>query len=130
MEVVAEMVRPALGQLFDTLASLGIPALDLWPPYEGVEARRLAVTPFTDAHPNRYERSMADQAGSSPRVAARIAGVSRATRLSHVPEAETAIPGMGAIASNVVAALLSGFVLWVQHSRREVELERRNGRRR
>jgi uncharacterized iron-regulated membrane protein len=30
----------------------------------------------------------------------------------------------------MIVLSLSGFVLWIQHSRREAELERRNGRRR
>jgi hypothetical protein len=37
---------------------------------------------------------------------------------------------MDAVAVFMIVLSLSGFVLWVQHSRREVELERRNGRRR
>lgn len=37
---------------------------------------------------------------------------------------------MDAVAVFMVILSLSGFVLWIQHSRREAELERRNGRRR
>ena len=66
-------------QLFDALASLGIPALDLWPLYEGVEARRLAVTPFTDAHPNE--------------LAHRIAADFLAARVRECLEVETAGDG-------------------------------------
>ena len=46
-------------QLMSTLARLGIPAVDLWSLYEGVETRRLAVTPFTDAHPNELAHRIA-----------------------------------------------------------------------
>ena len=46
-------------QLLTTLAGLGIPAVDLWSLYEGVETRRLAVTPFTDAHPNELAHRIA-----------------------------------------------------------------------
>ena len=42
-----------------TLADLGIPALDLRSLYDGVEVRRLAVTPFTDAHPNELAHRIA-----------------------------------------------------------------------
>lgn len=37
---------------------------------------------------------------------------------------------MDAVAVFMIVLSLSGFVLWLQHSRREAELERRNGRRR
>jgi len=37
---------------------------------------------------------------------------------------------MDAVAVFMIILSLSGFVLWIQHSRREAELERRNGRRR
>lgn len=46
-------------QIGDALAELGIPAVDLLPLYDGVEARRLAVTPFTDAHPNELAHRIA-----------------------------------------------------------------------
>ncbi len=46
-------------QILDTLDGLGIPAADLRPLYEGVETRRLAVTPFTDAHPNELAHRIA-----------------------------------------------------------------------
>ncbi len=45
--------------LMDTLASLGLPALDLRSLYDGVEVRRLAVTPFTDARPNELAHRIA-----------------------------------------------------------------------
>jgi hypothetical protein len=37
---------------------------------------------------------------------------------------------MDSVAFFMIVLSLSGFVLWIQHSRREAELERRNGRRR
>ena len=37
---------------------------------------------------------------------------------------------MDAVAVFMIVLSLSGFVLWLQHSRREAEIERRNGRRR
>ena len=37
---------------------------------------------------------------------------------------------MDAVAVFMIVLSLSGFVLWIQHSRREAELERRSGRRR
>ncbi len=37
---------------------------------------------------------------------------------------------MDSVAVFMIVLSLSGFVLWIQHSRREAELERRNGRRR
>ena len=46
-------------QVMATLAELGIPGVDLRPLYEGVEVRRLAVTPFTDAHPNELAHRIA-----------------------------------------------------------------------
>ncbi len=46
-------------QILAKLAELGIEAIDLWPLYEGVETRRLAVTPFTDAHPNELAHRIA-----------------------------------------------------------------------
>lgn len=46
-------------QIMATLAELGIPAVDLRPLYDGVEVRRLAVTPFTDAHPNELAHRIA-----------------------------------------------------------------------
>lgn len=46
-------------QILRTLAELGIPALDLRPLYAGVDPRRLAVTPFTDAHPNELAHRIA-----------------------------------------------------------------------
>ena len=35
-----------------TAERLKIPVLDLWPTFRDLETRRLAVAPFTDAHPN------------------------------------------------------------------------------
>ena len=46
-------------QIMATLESLGIAAVDLRPLYEGVETRRLVVTPFTDAHPNELAHRIA-----------------------------------------------------------------------
>ena len=46
-------------RLLAALAELGIPALDLRPLYDGVDTRRLAVTPFTDAHPNELAHRIA-----------------------------------------------------------------------
>lgn len=41
---------------------LEVPVLDLLPAYEGVDARRLAVEPFTDSHPNELAHRMAADA--------------------------------------------------------------------
>lgn len=38
---------------------LGLPVLDLLPAYRGVDARRLAVEPFTDAHPSEIAHRIA-----------------------------------------------------------------------
>ena len=46
-------------QIMGTLAALEIPATDLRSLYDGVETRRLAVTPFTDAHPNELAHRIA-----------------------------------------------------------------------
>lgn len=46
-------------QIMATLAELEIPAIDLRSLYGGVELRRLAVTPFTDAHPNELAHRIA-----------------------------------------------------------------------
>ena len=46
-------------QILATLDELGIPGVDLRPLYDGVETRRLAVTPFTDAHPNELAHRIA-----------------------------------------------------------------------
>jgi hypothetical protein len=42
--------------------SLKLPVLDLLPVYEGIDARRLAVVPFTDAHPNELAHRIAADA--------------------------------------------------------------------
>ncbi|MDH3744421.1 MAG: SGNH/GDSL hydrolase family protein [Acidobacteriota bacterium] len=42
--------------------SLDIPALDLLPVFRGVDAKRLAVEPFTDPHPNELAHRIAAQA--------------------------------------------------------------------
>ena len=42
-----------------TLARLGIASVDLLSLYDGVETRRLVVTPFTDAHPNELAHRIA-----------------------------------------------------------------------
>ena len=46
-------------QIRETLARLGIASMDLRSLYEGVEVRRLVVTPFTDAHPNELAHRIA-----------------------------------------------------------------------
>ena len=51
--------QPHHDQMRETLAELGIAAMDLRFLYEGVEVRRLAVTPFTDAHPNELAHRIA-----------------------------------------------------------------------
>jgi hypothetical protein len=45
-----------------TAESLDVTALDLLPAYEGLEARRLAVVPFTDPHPNELAHRIAADA--------------------------------------------------------------------
>lgn len=50
---------PQHRQIMETLAELEIPAVDLLSQYDGVETRRLAVTPFTDAHPNELAHRIA-----------------------------------------------------------------------
>ena len=42
-----------------TAEGLDIPLLDLLPTFDGMEARRLAVVPFTDAHPNELAHRIA-----------------------------------------------------------------------
>jgi len=42
--------------------TLGIPVLDLFDTYRGVDGRRLAVVPFTDAHPNELAHRLAADA--------------------------------------------------------------------
>jgi len=42
--------------------SLGMPVLDLFDSYSGVDGRRLAVTPFTDAHPSELAHRIAGDA--------------------------------------------------------------------
>ena len=46
-------------QVMAMLQRLGIDAVDLRPLYDGVEPRRLVVTPFTDAHPNELAHRIA-----------------------------------------------------------------------
>ena len=46
-------------QILATLEALGIAGVDLRPLYVGVDTRRLAVTPFTDAHPNELAHRIA-----------------------------------------------------------------------
>ena len=46
-------------QVMAMLERLGVQAVDLRPLYDGVEARRLVVTPFTDAHPNELAHRIA-----------------------------------------------------------------------
>jgi hypothetical protein len=45
--------------LRDTGESLGVPVLDLLETYWGVDGRRLAVIPFTDAHPSELAHRIA-----------------------------------------------------------------------
>lgn len=45
-----------------TTAELGIESLDLRPAYQGVDATRLAVTPFTDPHPSELAQRIAADA--------------------------------------------------------------------
>jgi hypothetical protein len=45
-----------------TTAELGIESLDLRLAYEGVDAYRLAVTPFTDPHPSELAQRIAADA--------------------------------------------------------------------
>lgn len=46
----------------DVGSTFGVPVLDLLPTYAGVEDRRLAVTPFTNAHPNELAHRLAADA--------------------------------------------------------------------
>ena len=46
-------------QVMAMLERLGIHAVDLRPLYDGIELRRLVVTPFTDAHPNELAHRIA-----------------------------------------------------------------------
>lgn len=46
----------------ETAAGLGIRVLDLREVYRGVDARRLAITPFTDAHPDELAHRLAADA--------------------------------------------------------------------
>ena len=56
----------AYHELHETVATaageLGIRAFDLRETYRGIDARRLAVTPFTDAHPNELAHRLAADA--------------------------------------------------------------------
>lgn len=45
-----------------TTAELGIESLDLRLAYQGVDANRLAVTPFTDPHPSELAQRIAADA--------------------------------------------------------------------
>jgi len=48
--------------VMDELERLEIPALDLLPAYEGIDAVRLAVNPFVDGHPGELAHRIASQA--------------------------------------------------------------------
>lgn len=54
--------RDAHGAILDRIDGIGIPVVDLLPHYEGLDARRLAVTPFTDPHPNELGHRIAADA--------------------------------------------------------------------
>jgi lysophospholipase L1-like esterase len=45
--------------IVERLEALGIRAIDLLPYYQGLDARRLAVTPFTNPHPNELAHRIA-----------------------------------------------------------------------
>ena len=45
--------------ILDRLEALNINAIDLLPYYQGLDARRLAVSPFTDPHPNELAHRIA-----------------------------------------------------------------------
>ena len=77
---------------------------------------------FTASQPNRFEEALLHAAPDAPHEAALVAGASRAVRLAAPFEAATAHPV--ALAANVLAPLLTGFVLWVLEDARARSLER------
>jgi hypothetical protein len=48
--------------IVERLAALNIPSIDLLPYYQGLDGRRLAVTPFTDPHPSELAHRIAADA--------------------------------------------------------------------
>ncbi len=77
---------------------------------------------FTASQPNRLEEALLRAAPDAPHEAALLAGLSRAVRLSAPHNNATA--DAGALAANVLAPLLTGFVLWVLQDARARGLER------
>ena len=86
-------------------------------------ARKLGVKAelFDASHLNRFERAMLDDSHAPPWIYAQIAGLCRATRLMCEDEASPAVTD---IAADVVAPLLTSFVLWTLQDAERRGLER------
>jgi HAD superfamily hydrolase (TIGR01549 family) len=80
-------------------------------------ARKLKINAhlFTESQLNRYEKAIIDSAQSLPWIYAQIAGICRVVRLAsgEEKEEEELLKDIKDIAANVIAPLLTSFVLWV-----------------
>jgi FMN phosphatase YigB (HAD superfamily) len=72
----------------------------------------IQVTPFLQAHLNRYEQQISDNEKLPLRFRSLLAGASRLCRL-HCPEKEPHGQAIWNTAANVIAPLIFGFVHWV-----------------
>ncbi len=86
-------------------------------------ARKLGIKAelFDVSHLNRFERAILDDSHAPPWVYAQLAGLCRAARLMCKDEGDTAVTD---IAANVVAPLLTSFVLWTLQDAKQRGTER------
>ena len=85
--------------------------------------RRVKATLLTHALPNRFEEVLRDGSADQPVVAARIAGLCRVTRLMAEPDPHLPAAAVE-LAADVVAPLLTGFVLSALQTARRQRIER------
>ena len=85
--------------------------------------RRVKATLLTDTLPNRFEEAIRDGSANRPVVAARIAGLCRLTRLTADRHPELPAAAIE-LAADVVAPLLTGFVLSTLRLARAEGIER------
>lgn len=93
--------------------------------HDVLAAKRNGVhaTLFSEALPNRYEDAMLRVSVEEPHVDARLAGLCRTTRLA-LP-ADPVLPANATtIAADVVAPLLTSYVLWVLRTAQREGIER------
>ena len=87
-------------------------------------ARRQGVkaTHFTDGNPNRYEQGFRAELIGDGWVRSHLIGLSRAVRLRHATD-DSQNQTHAALAANVLAPLITGYLLWVLTVAQQLEIE-------